>query len=232
MRIGIIALGVTVPCLFAAPSPCQEQRPAAPVTSALRFFDALAAMDPDSLLRALRTVPLSVQARELARATLPPKGALTPTRDEAKKLAALTPVLIYHERDQSFDIKVIDLPQAFIGLHERAILLISRPALKVLTASELQALGAHELAHDFFWGEFEQAPHGNARQHLELQCDGIAALTLVALGLEPTRLLVATKKLDQFNRQFGTPSNVADYPTAEDRRRFVTTLLRRRQVNP
>jgi len=229
MRIGIIALGITVHCLFAAPSPCQEQQPAAPVTSALRFFDALSAMDPDSLLRALRTVPVSVQARELARATLPPEGALTPTRAEAKKLAALTPVLIYHERDQSFDIKVIDLPQAFIGLHERAILLISRPALKVLTASELQALWAHELAHDFFWGEFEQAPHGNARQQLELQCDGIAALTLVALGLDPTRLLAATRKLDEFNKQFGTPSNVADYPTPEDRQRFINALLRQRR---
>jgi hypothetical protein len=226
MRIGIIALGFTVQSLFAAPSPCHEQQPAAPVTSALRFFDALSAMDPDSSLRAVRTVPVSVQARERARATLPPEGALAPTRDEAKKLEALTPVLIYHERDQSFDIKIIDLPQAFIGLYERAILLISRPALKVLTASELQALGAHELAHDFFWGEFEQEPHGNARQQLELQCDGVAALTLVTLGLDPTHLLTATTKLNQFNERFGTPSNIADYPTPAERQRFINTLVR------
>jgi len=229
MRIGIIALLVTVYISLTRPALCQEQPPTAPVTSALQFFDALAAMDPASSLRALRTVSVSAQARELARATLPAEGALTPSREEGKKLDALKPILIYHEREQVFDLKVIDLPQAFMGLHERAILLISRPALKVLTASELQALGAHELAHDFFWGEFAQAPHGNARQQLELQCDGIAALTLVALGLDPTRLLAATKKLDQFNQQFGTPSNAADYPTSYDRRLFINTLLRGRQ---
>ncbi len=183
-------------------------------------------MDPDSSLRAVRTVPVSVQARELARATLPPEGALTPTRDEARKLAALTPVLIYHERDQVFDIKVIDLPQAYIGLHERAILLISRPALMVLSAQELQALVAHEVGHDFLWNEFERGRHGRARQELELESDGISALTLIALGLDPMRLLTATKKLNQFNERFGTPSNIADYPTPAERQRFINTLLR------
>ena len=229
MRTGIIVLVVTGHTLLAAPSPGQEPRPSVTVTSALRFFDALRAMDPDSSLRSVRTVPVSPQARDLARASLPDEGALTPTPDEITKLAALTPVLIYHERDRVFEIKVIDLPQAYIGLHARVILLVSRPALKVLTASELQAVGAHEVAHDFFSGEFEQAPHGSARQQLELQCDGIAALTLEALGLDPTRLLAATKKLDQFNERFGTPSNVADYPTWNDRDRFLNALLRSRQ---
>jgi hypothetical protein len=229
MRIGIVTLVITAHTLFTGPAFCQEQETSTPLSAALRFFDALTGMDPDSSLRAVRPLPVSAQARELARATLPPQGALTPTREEAKKLAALTPVLIYHEREQVFDIKVIDLPQAFVGLHERAILLISRPALKVLTAWELQALGAHELAHDFFSGEFEQGPHGSARQQLELQCDGIAALTLVTLGQDPMRLLAATKKLDQFNERFGTPSNVADYPTWSDRKRFLNALLHIRQ---
>jgi hypothetical protein len=140
-------------------------------------------------------------------------------------LQSLHRVLIYHERDQVFDIKVIDLPQAYVGLHGRAILLISRPALAVLTAAELQALIAHELGHDFLWREFEQGRSGPARQALELECDGIAALTLVALGLDPTRLLAATRKMDQFNERFGTPSNVADYPTPAERQRFMKILL-------
>ncbi len=226
MRIGILALVITAHTFSAETGLCQEQPPAAPVTSALRFFDALAARDPDSLLRALRTAPISVQARELARATLPAEGALIPTRDEAKKLAELTPVLINHERERVFDIKVIDLPQGFIGLHDRAILLISRPALKVLTAAELQALVAHELGHDFLWNEFERERHGRGRQELELESDGIGVLTLVALGLDPMRLLTATKKLNRFNEQFGTPSNIADYPTPAERQRFIITFVR------
>lgn len=227
MRTGIIVLAVTIHSSFPAPCLGQGQDRLSPLSAALQFLDALAGMDPDSSLSALRTVPLSPEAREVAGATLPPEGALTATPDEAKKLAALKPVLIYHERDHAFDIKVVDLPQAFVGLHKRAILLISRPALKVLTASELQALGAHEIAHDFFPGEFEQGPHGRARQQLELQCDGVAALTFVALGLDPMRLLTATKKMNHYNERFGTPSNIADYPTAAERRQFITALVRR-----
>ena len=223
MRTGIIALLATVHFSFTAPVFCQEPPP---LSSALKFFDAFPSTDVHSALRALRGVPISLEERELVRATLPADGALTPTPNEIKKLDALKPVLIYHERDQVFDIKVIDLPQAYIGLHGRAVLLISRPALKVLSADELQALVAHEVGHDFLWNEFEHGRHGRARQELELESDGIGALTLIALGLDPMRLLTATKKLNQFNERFGTPSNIADYPTPAERQRFMNTLLR------
>ena len=163
MRTGIIALLATMHFSFAIPVFCQEPQPSPPLSSALKVFEAFASTDVHSALRALRGVPISLQERELVRATLPADGALTPTPNEIKKLDALKPVLIYHERDQVFDIKVIELPQAYIGLHERAILLISRPALKVLSAQELQALVAHEVGHDFLWNEFEHGRHGRAR---------------------------------------------------------------------
>lgn len=230
MRTGIVALVATLYCFFTVPALCQKPQPSVPLSSALKFFDAFASRDIHSALRALQRVPISVEERERAQATLPVDGALTPTRDEVKKLDALKPILIYHERDQVFDIKVIDVPQAFIGLHERAILLISRPAVLVLTASELQALAAHEIAHDFLWREFEQGQQGGARQQLELECDGIAGLTLLALGLDPMQLLMATKKVNQFNEQFGTPSNITDYPTSHDRQRFLIALLRRQNA--
>ena len=231
MHIGIIALFVTVHISFTTPVYGQDSQLSASALSALKFFDAFASTDVHSALRVLRNLPIPVQERERARATLPSEGTLTPTPSEIKKLDALKPVLIYHERDQVFDIKVIDLPQAYIGLHERAILLISRPALKVLTAAELPALAAHELGHDFLWREFEQEPHGRARQQLELECDGIGALTLVALGQDPMQLLRATNKLNQFNKQFGTPSNIGDYPTPYDRQRFIKIVLARRHAH-
>jgi len=232
MRTRIISFIASIQVLLATPGLGQESQPSTPLSSALKFFEAFTTTDANASLRALRTVPVPRQAREAARATLPAQGALEPTRAEVKKLGAVTPVLIYHERDEVFDIKVIDLPQGLVGLHARAILLISRPALALLTTSELQAVVAHEIAHDFFWGEFEQAmgrQDGPARQQLELQCDGIAALTLVVLGLDPTRLLTAAQKLKRFNEQFGTPSNAADYPTSDDRERFLNSLLRNHQ---
>ena len=100
-------------------------------------------------------------------------------------------MLVYHQRHDVFEIKVIDIPQAYVGLHGRIILLISRRALRLLSASELQAVVAHEIAHDFFWGEFQLAlKNGDVplRHQLELQCDGVAALTLIALGMDPLQL--------------------------------------------
>jgi hypothetical protein len=83
-------------------------------------------------------------------------------------------VLIYHERVEVLDVKLIDVPQAAVALHQRAVLLISRPALRVVATSELQALVAHEISHDYFWREFEDMfarGDRNGLQELELRCD-------------------------------------------------------------
>lgn len=90
-------------------------------------------------------------------AALPEEGELSPTADEAVKLRALEPILAYHERRHAFDIKVIDVPQFVVGLHQRAVLLLSRTALRSLSASELQAMVAHEIGHDYFWSDYERA---------------------------------------------------------------------------
>ena len=60
-----------------------------------------------------------------------------------------------------------------------------------------------------------------------MECDGIAVLTVIALGLDPIRLLTATEKMNNYNKRFGTPSNVADYPTPAERQQFIHTLLRK-----
>ena len=132
--------------------------------ASLRFFDQVASSDIDSTLRGLRKTPLSSAERDLTRAMLHREKALVPTAAEAKKLETLNAVLVYHERDHMFEIEVMDVPQAFIGLRARVILVISRPALKVLTASELQALIAHELGHEFLWATRDEIPPGRARQ--------------------------------------------------------------------
>jgi hypothetical protein len=226
MRIRIITLLATVYVSFTRPALCQDQ-PSGPLSAALRFFEEASSSDVDSTLRGLRKAPLSSEERDLTRAMLHREKALVPTAAEAKKLETLNAVLVYHERDHIFDIEVMDVPQAFIGLRARVILVISRPALKVLTASELQALAAHEIAHEFLWGTFDEIPPGRARQELELKCDGIAAFTLLALGLDPMGVIEAVKKLERFNQRFSVAPNATDYPTLHDRRQLVTTLITR-----
>jgi hypothetical protein len=163
-------------------------------------------------------------------AVLPEDGELPPDGKELAKLSALEAVLVYHERQQLFDIKVIDVPQAVVGLHQRAVLLISRPALRLLSASELQALVAHEIGREYFWRDYESARDrgdGRGRQELELKCDGIAVLTIISLGLDPARLADGVRKMTRFNEILGAAANADEYPRMQDRLWFAHALLQK-----
>jgi hypothetical protein len=195
----------------------------------LRFFETL----PDEVNAALRAVrPPHIPTDERARilTNLPDEGELTPDASERRKLAALEPVLFFHERDGVLGVKVIDLPQASLGIYQRAVLLITRPALRVLSAAELQAAVAHEIGHEYFWSEYDDARlAGNVagRQTLELKCDGIAALTLLALGLDVSRLSSAMRRMIEFNETRGATTETSAYPTVRERERFVRALVKR-----
>jgi hypothetical protein len=205
------------------------QSPGSPASEALRFFDIVPPGEVSAILRELRPSPISPDERARALAVLPAEGELPPDAKERAKLSALEALLVYHERQGLFDIKVIDVPQAVVGLHQRAVLLISRPALRFLSASELQALVAHEIGHEYFWKDYEnaRARHDRrGRQELELRCDGIAVLTLISLGLDPARLADGIRKMTEFNEILGATANADEYPPVQDRLRFARALLR------
>lgn len=207
------------------------QAPDSPAAAALRFFQALPLGDLDAVLRAVRPPHISPDERARVVATLPQEGELIPNPAEQARLAALEPVLIYHERHRVFGIKVIDVPQAVVGMHQRAVLLVSRPALRILSAAELRALVAHEIGHEYFWSEYEDsrlARSAAGRKTLELKCDGVAALTLLALGLDLSSLNDGLRKLTKFNAALGAMADAARYPSLRERQRFVRTLLKTR----
>ena len=206
------------------------QVPDSPRSHALTFFGAIFRGDPGSTLRALRPPAVSFMERARVIATLPEVGELKPRESELGKIRALDSVLAYHERRQVFHIVMTDLPQVVVGLHQRTILLLSRPALQILSVPELQAMVAHEIGHDYFWPEFEplsRHPDPNARQILELKCDGIAALTVVALGLKVAPLHEGIRKMALFNERLGATAGAAGYPSLRERRAFTDALLRR-----
>lgn len=87
---------------------------------------------------------------------------------------------------------------AFVGLHARTVLLISREALNLVDADEFVATIAHELGHDYFWDEYEEARSQRDYllvQELELRCDGIAAITMDRLGVNSERFVSAVARL-------------------------------------
>jgi len=213
-----------------SPATAQAQSPGSPASNALRFFESVPPGDVSAILRALRPLPITSDERARTLAVLPAEGELPPDAKELAKLSALEVVLVYHERQRLFDIKVIDVPQAVVGLHQRAVLLISRPALRFLSASELQALVAHEIGHEYFWRDYERARERRdlrGRQELELKCDGIAVLTLISLGLDPARLADGIRKMTDFNEILGATANADEYPRMQDRMRFARALLRK-----
>jgi len=178
----------------------------------------------------IRLRPAKISAEELNAALnrLPTQGELSPRRAEVAKLTRLRPVLAYYARLDLLVIKVIDVPQAAIGLYARGILLISRTALNMLTASELQALIAHELGHEYFWDEFYRArTRGEVRvlQEVELKCDGIAALALAALGLNVGALESGLRKMAGLNEVLGATATAPGYPGLAERAQFVRAVL-------
>ncbi len=204
-------------------------------TVALTTSRNLLATDPNALARFLETArPAPVSAEEKARTlrTLPPEGEVTDLSGSARqKLAALTEVVRATGRESVYEIKVFEAPQAAIGLHARAVLLISEAALTLLDADELQAVLAHEVAHEYVWTERERAFQRADRSRLkdlELMCDGIAIVTLHGRGLDVSRLMAGIQKISRFNRErFGTANNESDYPTLAQRQAFARAMASR-----
>src|SRR5262245_19366764 len=137
----------------------QKDRPTHPAAqAALRYFESVRDHDFETLLRELRPPAPSPPFRAVVLETLPPEGGLSPTDRETAKLAAIKPLLRFHEREDSIDLRLFTYGGgAFTGLYARSVLLISRETLGLLNTDELVAIFGHELGHDYLWDEFEQA---------------------------------------------------------------------------
>ena len=141
------------------------------------------------------------------------------------KLSALRPLLNETERESVYAIKVIDVPQAAIGIHARAVILISARALLLLSVEELRALVAHEVGHEYVWAEYESARLREDRERLrqlELVCDAIAVAILRRLGMSTAALVSGLEQMIRFNRRhFGASLKEEMYPPLGERRTFA-----------
>ncbi len=202
--------------------------PGSPFERAFAYFAALPPGDTKAVLGMVRPHPVDPTSKARALNRLPPEGELLPNPDEAAKLESIVPILVYHDRHGIVETKVIDVPYGAIALYARSVLLASREALRVLSAAELQALVAHEMGHEYFWDAYEHARENQdvrAVQEVELKCDGIAAIMLEDLGYDPFRLPAAARKLTQYNVARAATANAINYPSLDDRNRFVKRVL-------
>jgi hypothetical protein len=199
-----------------------------PSARAVQFFQGLPAGDLRVALAPFRPARITTAQLTAALASLPAEGELIPNPEEAAKIGTLAALLAYHSRLDVVVIKVIDLPQAAVGLYARSILLTSRVALTLLTATELQAAVAHELGHEYFWNDFYEALARDdirALQEVELKSDGIAVLSLAALGLDVGALESGVRKVTRFNELLGATARSRAYPNLDERTRFVQSVV-------
>ena len=129
-----------------------------------------------------RPEPVSPEEKAAVLRTLPRDGAITAfTPAQRAKLDAVGRVLPVLGRDNVYEVRVIDVPQAWTGLYDRAVLMVSAPALDLLSATELQALVAHEAGHEYLFRKYEAArlagDHARLRE-VETACDAVAVLLL------------------------------------------------------
>jgi hypothetical protein len=119
-------------------------------------------------------------------------------------------------------------PFDWTGLHGRAVLLISLPALTLLSSEELQALVAHEIAHEYVWQQYANARtrrDAKRLRELELVCDAIAMATLIRLDVPPERLEPATEKVFSYNRErLGEALNTGSYPSPLARKQLIKKM--------
>jgi Zn-dependent protease with chaperone function len=221
---------IWIAAILVSAAPAASAQDDSVLEPALHYFTRHAAGEILELFDSVRPAPVSDAERARTFAMLPMEGD---KRDldtaQLKKLAAVRRVLQLHRREAVYIIKVIEVPQAAVALHARAVVLVSERALDLLDAEELQALVAHEVGHEYFWGEYIQARRANnqaALRRLELLCDGFAVITLERAGVNPKRLTSALEKIVRYNRgRLGVALNEDDYPPVSERRRFAGRLV-------
>ena len=173
-----------------------------PANRALQYFAAARPRGWDDYLKLIRPAAASADSRSRSLALLRKQDLIAPSAERQAKLSALHPVLEYLDRDTVVEVKVLRLDVAWAGFLEGAAVLVSDRGLDLLTAEELQAVVAHELAHEYFAGEYEAARDAkryDTVREIELRCDVVAIVTMRRLGLDPATLLSAVAKLTRFN---------------------------------
>jgi predicted Zn-dependent protease len=112
------------------------------------------------------------------------------------------------------------------------VVLVTDSALNLLTPSQLQAVVAHEIGHEYVWEEYDEAKKRkdwSRIRELELFCDGVAISTLVRIGVSPSALIDALRMMEASDRRNGiiwdTTRN--SHPSTSDRARFAREVTKR-----
>ena len=225
LALTVLSLGLPTD---AAPPSLVPGTPDAIGIRALQYFASTGPRRWDDSLKRIRPATVSAERRARSLAMVRKEDMIEPSAERQARLDALHPVLEYLERDSVVEVKILRLRLAWAGFLEGAAVLVSEEAIDLLTAEELQAVVAHELAHEYFSEEYETA-RKNRRydtvKEIELRCDAISIVTMKGLRLDPDALLSGVSKLTAFNERRGFPNNPNLVPSTEERTNFSRAVV-------
>lgn len=121
-----------------------------------------------------------------------------------------------------------DVPQARLWMG--CILLISDSLAAPLYDEELAGIVAHELAHSYFMDEMIKAQRDKDElmmRTIELECDGVAMLSLKLLGHRPELLGRGLKRITDLMREAGFEVQLhgKSHPTLVERAQFAARFI-------
>ena len=127
---------------------------------------------------------------------------------------------------------MVESPQARLAIHARLVVLVTDTALKLLTPTQLQAVVAHEIGHEYVWEEYEDAEKRkdwSRIRELELFCDAVALQTLVRLGAAPSALVDALRMMEVSDLRNGLTLDTTrnTHPSVSERARFAKEVSKR-----
>src|SRR4051794_6946358 len=109
---------------------CAEHRELlGPSRRVLALFANQVGQPIETVLERLRPAPLDPAARARVIAALPRQGAVRAGRGELAKMQSAEALLAHEGRTGSISMTIINVAPAFVGLHERAVILTSMQAL-------------------------------------------------------------------------------------------------------
>ena len=198
--------------------PCVAAEPHADLLEKLNRLSPLPRIAPDIKQSVIASLPTEGEVR-----------TLTPA--DHSKLESVALVLKLHGRDADYLFKVVESSQARVAIHGRFVVLVTDTALRLLTRSQLQALVAHEIGHEYVWEEYEDARKRNdwrRVRELELFCDGVAVQTLVRIGAASSSLIDALRIMTASDQRNGfVPDPTRDsHPSLVERARFSKELAK------
>jgi hypothetical protein len=169
----------------ALPLSAEQRELTEPSRKVLTDFATQVGQPIDVVLGGPRPAPIDSAARARVVAALPSEGAVSVGQGERAKMQLAEAVLAREGRSGSITVTVINVAPAFVGLHQRAVILISMQALRLLSGAQFAALVAHELGLEYFWRDYsigsQRGDHARMRE-LELRCDAVAVLVLRRSG--------------------------------------------------